>query len=45
MVEAYVWNVWTFRDGKPVEWTYFGADRAAAFEAAGVSERDAHVDS
>jgi ketosteroid isomerase-like protein len=37
-VEAYVWNVWTFRDGKPVEWTYFGEDRAAALEAAGLSE-------
>jgi len=37
-VEAYVWNVWTFLDGKPVEWTYFGEDRAAAFEAAGRSE-------
>ena len=22
-VEAYVWNVWTFRDGELVEWTYF----------------------
>jgi ketosteroid isomerase-like protein len=37
-VEAYVWNVWTFRDGKPAEWTYFGDDRAAAFAAAGLSE-------
>ena len=37
-VEAYVWNVWTFRDGKPAEWTYFGEDRAAALEAAGLSE-------
>ena len=37
-VEAYVWNVWTFRDGKPVEWTYFGEDRAAALEAVGLSE-------
>jgi ketosteroid isomerase-like protein len=37
-VEAYVWNVWTFRDGKPVEWTYFGEDRGAALEAAGLSE-------
>ena len=36
-VEAYVWNVWKFRDGKPAEWTYFGEDRAAAFEAAGLS--------
>jgi ketosteroid isomerase-like protein len=37
-VEVHVWNVWTFRDGKPVEWTYFGEDRAAALEAAGLSE-------
>ena len=37
-VEAYVWNVWTFRDGKPTEWTYFGEDRAAALDAAGLSE-------
>ena len=36
-VEAYVWNVTTFRDGKPVETTYFGDDRAAALEAAGLS--------
>src|SRR6266498_4062843 len=25
-VETLVWNLWTFRDGKPVEWTYFGED-------------------
>ena len=37
-VEAYVWNVWTFRDGKPVEFKYFGDDRTAALEAAGLSE-------
>ena len=37
-VEALVWNLWTFRDGKPVKWTYFGEDRAQAFEAAGLSE-------
>ena len=37
-VEAYTWNVLTFRDGKPVEQTYFGDDRAAALEAAGLSE-------
>jgi ketosteroid isomerase-like protein len=36
-VEARVWNLWTFRDGEPVAWTYFGDDRAAAFEAAGLS--------
>jgi ketosteroid isomerase-like protein len=37
-VEAYAWQLWTFRDGKPVEATYFGDDRAAALEAAGLSE-------
>jgi ketosteroid isomerase-like protein len=37
-VEARVANVWTFRDGKPVEFTYFGEDRAAALEAVGLSE-------
>jgi ketosteroid isomerase-like protein len=44
-VEAYVWAVATFRDGKPVGLTYFGDDRAAAFEAVGLSEQDAHADS
>ncbi|MGA8927291.1 MAG: nuclear transport factor 2 family protein [Solirubrobacterales bacterium] len=37
-VEALVWNLWTFRDGEPVGWTYFGEERADAFEAAGLSE-------
>jgi len=37
-VEAYVWNLWTIRDGKPVAFQYFGDDRAAALEAAGLSE-------
>ena len=37
-VEAHVWNLWTFRDGKSVEFKYFGDDRAAALEAAGVRE-------
>jgi ketosteroid isomerase-like protein len=37
-VEAYVWNLWTFRDGKPVEFKYFGEDREEALEAAGLSE-------
>jgi ketosteroid isomerase-like protein len=37
-VDALVWNVWTFRDGRPTEIKYFGEDRAAALEAAGVSE-------
>ena len=44
-VETRVWNVWTFSDGKPVEWTYFGEDRPAALEAAGLSDQDAHADS
>ena len=44
-VEAYVWNVATFRDGEPVEMTYFGDDRAAAFEAAGLLEQKAPADS
>ena len=44
-VEAYVWNVTTFRDGKPVETTYFGDDRAAALEAAGLSEQMTPADS
>ena len=35
-VEAHVWNVWTFRDGKPVEFKYFGDDGAAALEAFGL---------
>ena len=35
-VEAYVWNLWTFRDRKPVEVSYFGDDRAAALEATGL---------
>ena len=37
-VSAQVWNVWTLRDGKAVGWTYFGDDKAAALEAAGLSE-------
>jgi ketosteroid isomerase-like protein len=37
-VEARVANVWTFRDGMPVELKYFGEDRAAALEAAGLRE-------
>jgi ketosteroid isomerase-like protein len=35
-VEAYVWHLWTVRDGKLVEHSYFGDDRAAALEAAGI---------
>jgi ketosteroid isomerase-like protein len=37
-VEVLVWNLWRFRDGEPVSWTYFGEDRAEALEAAGLSE-------
>ena len=37
-VEAHVWNVWTFRDGEPIEFKYFGDDRTAALEAAGLRE-------
>jgi ketosteroid isomerase-like protein len=37
-VEAYVWNLWTFRDGKAVEFEYFGDDQAAALKAAGLRE-------
>jgi ketosteroid isomerase-like protein len=43
-VGAHVWNVWTFRDGKPVEWTYFGENRAEAHEAVGLAEQDARAD-
>jgi hypothetical protein len=32
------WNLWTFRDGKLVEVSYYGGDQAAAFEAAGLRE-------
>ena len=37
-VEARVANVWTFRDGTPIELTYFGEDRSAALDAAGLAE-------
>jgi ketosteroid isomerase-like protein len=37
-VDAHIWNLWTFREGKLVEFKYFGDDRAAALEAAGLSE-------
>jgi ketosteroid isomerase-like protein len=37
-VDALVWNVWTFRDGRPLRWTYFGDDRAEALAAVGLSE-------
>jgi ketosteroid isomerase-like protein len=37
-VAAHVWNLWTFRDGKLVEVSYFGDDQAAALEAAGLRE-------
>lgn len=39
-VEAHVAHVWTFRDGDPVEVKYFGEDRAAALEAAGLKRSD-----
>jgi ketosteroid isomerase-like protein len=42
-VETHVWSVMTFRDGEAVETTYFGDDRAAALEAAGLSEQEAHA--
>jgi hypothetical protein len=35
-IEVYVWNLWTCRDGKVVEHQYFGDDKAAALEAAGI---------
>ncbi len=37
-VEAHIWNLWTFREGKVVELKYFGDDRAAALEAAGLPD-------
>ena len=37
-VEADTWVAWTFRDGKPGEWTYFGDDRASALKAVGLKE-------
>ena len=45
VVSTHSWSVWTFRDGKPVEWTYFGHHRSEALEAVGLSEQDAHPDS
>src|SRR3954469_2111315 len=35
-VEACVWNLWRFRDGRPVECTYYGDDEGAARKAAGL---------
>ena len=37
-VIARVANVWTFREGQAVEMKYFGEDRSAALEAAGLAE-------
>jgi ketosteroid isomerase-like protein len=37
-VKALVWNLWRFRAGEPVRWTYFGEDRAAALAVAGLRE-------
>jgi ketosteroid isomerase-like protein len=36
-VEAYVWNLATVRNGRLGELRYFGDDRAAALDAAGLS--------
>ncbi len=36
-VSVVVANLWTFRDGVPIEMTYLGEDRAAAFETAGMT--------
>ena len=36
-VDARIWNVWTFRDGRPINVTYIGEDREAALEAAQLS--------
>ncbi len=41
-VEARVAHVWTFRDGTPVAMEYFGEDRGAALEAAGLSAQGVH---
>ena len=35
-VEAHVWNLWTFREGKPAEFKYFGDYGVAALEAFGL---------
>jgi hypothetical protein len=35
-VDTRVAHVWTFRDGRPTSLEYFGDDRAAALEAAGL---------
>jgi ketosteroid isomerase-like protein len=37
-LEAYVWNLWTFRDGKLVEVSCYDDAQAAALEAAGLPE-------
>jgi ketosteroid isomerase-like protein len=42
-VETLVWHVWTFRNGTPSEFTYFGGDRVAALEAVGLMESDKPV--
>ena len=39
-VEAHVAHVWTFRNGKPIAQEYFGDDRTAALEAAGLKKSD-----
>jgi ketosteroid isomerase-like protein len=44
-VEVRVWNLWTFENGKLSKWEYFGDNRPAALEAAGLSEQDARAES
>ena len=38
------WHIWTLRDQKAVRWRIVNT-RGEAFEAAGISEQDAHADS
>lgn len=38
-ISGHIWTVWTFRDGKPVEWTFLGLiHRATALEAVGLRD-------
>ncbi len=37
-VDVRIANLWTFRDGTPVEVKYYGEDRSSALEAAGLPE-------
>jgi ketosteroid isomerase-like protein len=43
-VAVHVAHLWTMRNGKAVRWQGF-PERAAALEAVGLSEQDAHADS